>query len=64
MEVQTDRHCFRADAVVVTVPLGVLKRPGALRFSPPLSARKLDVIRRIGFGSMNKVSRCLGAALL
>ncbi len=56
--VQTEQHCFEADAVVVTVPLGVLKRPdtdGGIRFTPPLTQRKLDAISRLGFGSMNKV---------
>jgi lysine-specific histone demethylase 1 len=47
-----------ADAVVVTVPLGVLKvgerEPGALRFDPPLPARKRLAVRRLGFGVLNK----------
>lgn len=55
MEVQTDTYCLRADAVVVTVPLGVLKAPDGPRFSPPLTARKRGAIKRIGFGCMNKV---------
>ena len=55
MAVQTDQHCFQADAVVVTVPLGVLKRPDAIRFTPQLSQRKRDAIGRLGFGAMNKV---------
>lgn len=59
---QTDTHCFHADAVVVTVPLGVLKRPDALRFRPPLPARKRGAIQRIGFGCMNKARCCEAAA--
>lgn len=55
VEVQTDSHCFTADAVVVTVPLGVLKAADGLRFAPPLPARKRGAIKRIGFGCMNKV---------
>jgi lysine-specific histone demethylase 1 len=47
-----------ADAVVVTVPLGVLKvgerEPGALRFDPPLPSRKRQAIERLGFGVLNK----------
>ena len=46
-----------ADACVVTVPLGVLKR-GAPAFSPPLPPRKLQAIKRLGFGLLNKVG-CL-----
>jgi len=60
--VQTDTHCFEADAVVVTVPLGVLKRPDAIRFSPPLTQRKQEAIKRIGFGCMNKVGAWCGGA--
>ena len=42
------------DAVLVTVPLGVLKA-GSIKFSPPLPQRKLDSIQRMGFGVLNKV---------
>ncbi|KAI9830760.1 MAG: hypothetical protein M1826_004392, partial [Phylliscum demangeonii] len=45
---------FEADAVVVTVPLGVLKA-GSVLFDPPLPARKLGPIERLGFGTLNKV---------
>ena len=45
---------FVADAVVVTLPLGVLKR-GSVAFDPPLPRRKLDAIANLGFGAMNKV---------
>jgi polyamine oxidase len=40
--------------VVVTVPLGVLKR-GALRFSPGLPPDRLAAIGRLGFGRFEKV---------
>lgn len=43
-----------ADAVVVTVPLGALKR-GCPAFSPPLPPRKTLAIKRLGFGLLNKV---------
>jgi len=43
------------DAVLVTVPLGVLKK-GNLKFDPPLPERKLGAIQRMGFGVLNKVS--------
>jgi hypothetical protein len=45
---------FRADAVVVTLPLGVLKEGGP-RFAPPLPPRKLGAVARLGFGGLNKV---------
>jgi hypothetical protein len=45
---------FEADAAVVTVPLGVLKR-GGIAFNPPLPQRKLAAISRLGFGVLNKV---------
>jgi polyamine oxidase len=41
--------------VVVTVPLGVLKR-GAPRFSPPLPPDRREVIERLGFGRYEKVA--------
>jgi hypothetical protein len=48
---------FRADAAVVTVPLGVLKR-GGLEFDPPLPPRKVEKIDKVGFGVLNKVGGC------
>jgi monoamine oxidase len=52
----TPERVFVADAVVVTVPLGVLKRgEESIRFSPPLPRRKLEAIDRLGFGVLNKV---------
>ncbi|RKP05685.1 amine oxidase [Thamnocephalis sphaerospora] len=45
---------YSADAVIVTVPLGVLKA-NAIKFCPPLPARKQLAIERLGFGHMNVV---------
>lgn len=45
---------LRCDAVIVTVPLGVLKA-GAIRFEPELPAWKQEAVRRLGFGDLNKV---------
>jgi len=42
------------DAVVVTLPLGVLKKE-TVKFIPPLPAKKRDAIRRIGMGTLDKV---------
>jgi monoamine oxidase len=43
-----------ATRCVLTPSLGVLKS-GALTFEPPLPARKVDAINRLGFGVLNKV---------
>jgi vacuolar protein sorting-associated protein 33A len=45
---------IHADAVVVTVSLGVLKS-GNIVFEPELPAQKTDAITRLGFGLLNKV---------
>ena len=49
------------DAVLVTVPLGVLKH-GSIEFSPPLPQRKLEAIKRLGFGLLNKASSTDGVS--
>eukprot|EP00457_Paulinella_chromatophora_P000418 gb/GEZN01000418.1/.p1 GENE.gb/GEZN01000418.1/~~gb/GEZN01000418.1/.p1 ORF type:complete len:1425 (-),score=297.35 gb/GEZN01000418.1/:237-4181(-) len=43
-----------ADAVLVTVPLGVLKAD-VIKFSPPLPISKQNAIKRVGFGLLNKL---------
>ncbi|MFT3674154.1 FAD-dependent oxidoreductase [Aestuariivirga sp.] len=45
---------FTADAVIVTVPLGVLKS-GMIGFDPPLPRRKQQAIERLGVGSLTKI---------
>ncbi len=44
----------RFDAVIVTVPLGVLKA-GSIAFSPELPVYKRQAISRLGMGLLNKV---------
>jgi monoamine oxidase len=44
----------QADAVVVTVPVGVLAR-GAIRFTPALPAQHAHALGHIGMGALNKV---------
>ena len=44
-------------AVIVTVPLGVLKA-GAVRFVPPLPDWKRAAVDKLGFGDLNKVVHC------
>lgn len=57
VEVVTEAgRVHRCDAVVVSVPLGVLKA-GGLRFEPELPAWKLEAVRRLGFGDLNKVRK-------
>lgn len=51
-----DGAVFEADEVVVTTPLGVLKS-GSITFDPPLPGWKEEVIERMGFGLLNKVSK-------
>jgi lysine-specific histone demethylase 1 len=46
---------IEADEVVLTTPLGVLKS-GSIKFQPPLPDWKQNVIERMGFGLLNKVS--------
>ncbi len=53
-------HCsvLEADAIVCTIPLGVLSvpegKPGHVQFIPPLPERKKSAIERIGVGNYNK----------
>jgi len=44
----------RAEAAIVTLPLGVLKQD-AVRFDPPLPAAKRAAIGRLGFGALDKL---------
>jgi monoamine oxidase len=52
--VVTDRGRFEGDAVICTLPLGVLKA-GSVEFTPPLPAAKQDAIARFGMGNLTKV---------
>ncbi|MFT4729422.1 MAG: polyamine oxidase [Granulosicoccus sp.] len=45
---------FSADAVLITVPLGVLKSD-SIQFNPPLDSEKQSAIDRLGMGLLNKV---------
>ena len=51
--IRTDKGDIRADIVIVTVPLGVLKS-GNITFNPPLSKMRSNAIKRIGFGAFEK----------
>ena len=50
---KTSQFTESARAVVVTVPLGVLKA-GAIKFRPALPRRKLSAISKLGMGVLNK----------
>ena len=52
--VKTNKGNFRADAAIVTLPLGVLKS-GTVKFSPALSEEKQAAIARLDMGVLNKV---------
>ncbi|XP_036785580.1 peroxisomal N(1)-acetyl-spermine/spermidine oxidase isoform X2 [Manis pentadactyla] len=50
-----DGGCFPAHHVIVTVPLGFLKEHLDTFFEPPLPDEKAQAIRKIGFGTNNKI---------
>lgn len=62
----TNLQTFKADAVLCTLPLGVLKESihptvnsqNAVHFLPPLPEWKVASIQRLGFGNLNKVVLC------
>lgn len=47
--------CFKADHVIVTVPLGFLKEHAADLFEPALPEPKTNAIHRLGFGTVDKI---------
>ena len=55
----TSSGVMKADAVVCTLPLGVLQlepENGGVLFSPPLPPAKHQALHRLGFGVLNKVA--------
>ncbi|CAG9853971.1 unnamed protein product [Phyllotreta striolata] len=59
-------NTYRAEVVLCTLPLGVLKlsvvpssgQLNTIQFSPPLPDWKTSAIQRLGFGNLNKVVLC------
>ncbi|KAF5890706.1 spermine oxidase-like, partial [Clarias magur] len=49
---------IEADHVIVTVSLGVLKQQARTMFEPALPKPKLDAIKRLGFGTVDKIFLC------
>lgn len=47
------------DFVLVTVPIGHLKRFAPAMFTPPLPRDKLEMFDAIGFGAMQKVDQIM-----
>ncbi|KAG8493320.1 hypothetical protein CXB51_010712 [Gossypium anomalum] len=54
VQVMTGSQVYEGDMALCTVPLEVLKS-GSIKFVPELPQRKLDGIKRLGFGLLNKV---------
>jgi monoamine oxidase len=54
VRVSSNGGVFSANHVIVTLPLGVLKR-GGVRFTPQLPQAKRDAITQLGMGLLNKV---------
>ncbi|XP_033635222.1 lysine-specific histone demethylase 1A-like isoform X2 [Asterias rubens] len=60
---QSGMYTYKADAVVCTLPLGVLKQsPPGVQFVPPLPEWKTSAIHRMGYGNLNKVVLCFDKA--
>jgi len=55
VRLQTAQGELKADAVIITLPLGVLKS-GAVHFEPPLPERKAEAIRKLGVGCLAKLA--------
>ena len=53
VSVTTNKGSFTADRVIVTVPLGVLKK-GVIKFTPALPSKKTTAIAKLGMGNFNK----------
>lgn len=51
--IHTDKSEFRANHVIITLPLGVLKA-GSVRFEPGLPPGKKKAISKLGMGVLNK----------
>eukprot|EP01018_Ginkgo_biloba_P030990 Gb_14064 [translate_table: standard] len=55
VQVMAGGQVFQGDMALCTMPLGVLKN-SSVKFIPELPQRKLDAIKRLGFGLLNKVA--------
>ena len=57
VSVETAAGSFTGERVIVTLPLGVLKK-GVVDFDPPLPEAKQTAIDSLGMGLLNKLSTC------
>lgn len=55
VKISTNQGYFEADAVIVTVPLGVLKNNNII-FEPALPPTKLEAIQRLGMGNFDIIA--------
>jgi monoamine oxidase len=55
VEIETQRGTLKAGAVIVTVPVGVLKA-GGIRFTPELPAATRDALDGLGMGAYTKIA--------
>lgn len=55
VQLKTNQGDFHADAVIVTVPLGVLKN-NSIRFTPQLPIEKQTAIQNLKMGLVNKIA--------
>ncbi|KAK1382458.1 hypothetical protein POM88_020193 [Heracleum sosnowskyi] len=55
LQVISGGQIYEGDMALCAVPLGVLKS-GSIKFTPELPQRKLEGIKRLGFGLLNKVA--------
>ena len=50
-----EKQTIEADVILVTLPLGVLKK-GSVAFTPPLPEYKQQAIKVLGMGTENRVA--------
>ncbi len=54
LRIQGTHEDLKYDAVLITVPLGVLQKQ-TIQFNPPLPSQKAKAIQRLGMGTLDKV---------
>lgn len=54
VRVETNKGAMEGNAVICTLPLGILKE-GSVQFHPPLPPEKINAVNKLGFGLLNKL---------